>query len=52
MDESVRDKHRLAAKRNGTIAVKICSDAMDQGLLARSQSNSGESMCCGLRFWA
>lgn len=36
MDESVRDKHRLAAKRNGSIAVKICSDAMDQGLLVRA----------------
>ena len=36
MDESVRDKHRLAAKRNGSIAVKVCSDAMDQGLLVRA----------------
>ena len=34
--ESVGNKHRLAAKRNGSIAVKICSDAMDQGLLARA----------------
>ena len=36
MEGSVRDKHRLAAERNGSIAVKICSDAMDQGLLARA----------------
>jgi hypothetical protein len=36
MDESVRDKHRLAEKRNGSIAVKVCSDAMDQGLLVRA----------------
>jgi AcrR family transcriptional regulator len=33
MGESVRKKHRLTAKKNGAIAVKIYSDAIDQGLL-------------------
>lgn len=35
MDESVREKHQLTAKRNGSLAVKIFSEAMDQGLLVR-----------------
>lgn len=33
MGKSVRKKHRLTAKKNGTLATKIYSDAIDQGLL-------------------
>jgi len=36
MDESVREKHQLTAKKNGSLAVQIFSEAMDQGLVKRS----------------
>lgn len=36
LGESVRKKHRSIAKRNGAIAVKIYSDAINQGLLLQN----------------
>ena len=36
MDESVREKHQLTSRRNSCLAVKIFSEAMDQGLLVRA----------------
>lgn len=36
MGAGVRKKHQLAAKKNGSIAVKIYSEAIEQGLLRRT----------------